>query len=383
MLTQDPLRPVIPEKELCGFLLDEVPEKTEIVRVAAPFTGNGFWLKVFHSIFKNSSLPWGIAVAKQGRKVINRTRPDLIFVNSPPFTNVAVGLILSINFRIPFVVDMKDDWVGSAAFLAKGRIRQQLERWIERIVFKRASAIIAPTEPSYDSIKKRYLGSTIETNFHYIPNGEDLEEYKRIWGQKKKPVSGEFRIVSAAAGYRTDYRDLAPLLQALDIFLNRCPQAREQTDLEFIGEDPDENYKMVIEKLFPPTQVAYKGPLGRTDFVNELSQVDLFFLVQPKKNFTAVSGTLYEYWAVGNAPVLLFSEVGASSELVINKNIGRHFLFDQVESASLYIEQVYTLKKAGTPVRIGHTGVEFFDRQENAFKMTQIWTDVITLHRRN
>jgi len=381
VLTQDPHKTVIPEKELCGFLLDEVPEKIEIVRVAAPFTGNSFWQKIFHFIFKNSSLPWGIAVAKHGVKVIKRSSPDLIFVNSPPFTNVAIGMMLSIWTHIPFVVDLKDDWVGSAAFVNKGRFRQQLEKWIERAVFKQASALITPTPLSYESVKKRYSGSIIERKVHYIPNGEDLEEYKGIWEQKRNPVSGRFRIISAAAGYKPGYRDLTPLLQALELFLYRSTLAREQTELEFIGEEPDDVYKNMIEKMFAHTHVIYKEPLARPEFISALSSADLFFLVQPKNNFTAISGTLYEYWAVGIAPVLLFSEKGASSELVIQNNFGRHFLFDQVKDASFYIEEVYQFKLAGTPIEIDLSGIDFYDRKANAYKMTQLWDDVISPQR--
>jgi len=382
VFTQDTRYPVIPEKELCGFLLEEIPNNIEVIRVSDPLTRKKILHKRFKSLFKDSALPWGVSVAIQGIMTIKKNQPDLIFVNSPPFTNVAVGLFLSLWYHLPLVVDLKDDWVGSSAYYNKGRLRQWLENLLEHFVFSRASAIITATESSCAKVIQRYPQRAIKSKVHYIPNGEDLEEFEGLRNQREKQSEENFLIVSAAAGYRPDYRDLSPFLDTLNDFFNRCPYSKDLTTLEFLGENPDESYINSIQKLLPDTQVFYRGSLGRSDFVRALSRADLFILVQPKKNFTAVSGTLYEYWASGNAPVLLFSERGASSELVIKNKLGMHFLFDQIEDASSYVEQIYKLKQVGMPIILDQSGLQRFDRKENAAKMMQIWNQVLSHKRR-
>lgn len=106
ILTQDPARPVIAEKALSEFLLTEIPAETPVLRVASPTSGPGGAARLLCWLAGDSSLPWGAAVVRRAWRLFHRDRPDLIFVNTPPFTNAAIGLLLSALLRVPFVLDM-------------------------------------------------------------------------------------------------------------------------------------------------------------------------------------------------------------------------------------------------------------------------------------
>jgi glycosyltransferase involved in cell wall biosynthesis len=382
VLTQDPDRPVISEKWLSEFLLAEVPAETPVFRIGNPFFGQTIIARLGRKIVGDSSLPWGLSVTWQGWKKFRRSKPDLIFVNSPPFTNVAIGITLATLFTVPLVLDMKDDWVGSPTYWKKGRLHQSVESVVERQVMEKVSAAIIVTHSSYDAWKQRYSSSRLAKKIYFFPNGEDLEEYQILWDRKRKTVSERIRLFSAATGYRPDYRDLTPFLQALELFLERFPQARDQMDVEIAGEEPDDSYITWLDRLLPAKSVHYSGALDRPTLVEHLWQADLFFLVQPRENSTAISGTLYEYWATGKAPVLLFSETGASSDLVISNHLGEHFHFDQVEEASRYIERVYQAFCKHQPIWIERSGVENYDRRKIAQQMLLIWREIINDSRR-
>ena len=377
VLTQDVDRPVIPEKRLSDFLLTEIPAETPIFRVGNPFFGDTIIGRLGHIIFGNSSLPWGMMVAWRGWKKLHQSKPDLIFVNSPPFTNVTVGMILSRLFNVPFILDMKDDWVSSPDFLKKGRLRRAIESFVEKKVFYQASAVITVTRFSYEAYLQKYSPLGLANKIFFIPNGEDLEEYSLLKTRERKPEYKKFRLLSAAAGYRPSYRELTPFLQAVELFLDRCPDARNQIEIEFVGEEPNDLYKSWVEKLLPKSAVHYSGVLDRQSLIDCMWRGDLFFLVQPKENFTAISGTLYEYWATGKAPVLLFAETGASSSLVVDNQLGEHFQFNQIEEASSYIERLYQAFCDHRPVWIERSGVEEYDRKKMVQKMLLIWSNVM------
>jgi glycosyltransferase involved in cell wall biosynthesis len=383
VLTQDLQRTVIPEKEECVFLLDEIPASTKIIRVKAPFTGNNQWDKLLQQIIKDSSIPWGIEMVKKGITEIKKNKPDLIFVNSPPFTNVGIALLLSMRFRIPMILDLKDDWVGSARFLTKNKLRRIFEKGFERITIHKCAAVFTPTAQSYDSIKQRYPEVERTPKFFLIPNGVDLEEYSRVSKKDKKTNATRFRIVSGAAGYRPDYRDLSPFIRALNTFLITNPKACDSLELEFLGEEPVEEYKQELAKLLPEYKVYYPGSVHRLKFIEKLHGADLFFLVQPKNNYSAVSGTLYEYWAIGNAPTLLFSEKGASSDLVQSNHLGMHFEFDEIDAAAAYIQEVFGAKREGNPIKIDNSSVKVFDRSTLTDYMVKIWEDILQESRRH
>lgn len=382
VLTQDPDRPVIPEKRLSEFLLGEIPRGTELIRIGNPFYGQGVVACLGRKMVGNSSLPWGFSVTLQGWKRLRQSKPDLIFVNTPPFTNVAVGMTFAALFSVPLVVDMKDDWVGSSAYLKKGQLRRAIESRIEQRMMRKASAIITTTRSSYEACVKRYSPLELAEKIFYIPNGIDLEEYRVLWERKRKKESERFRLVSAAADYRPDYRDLTPLLHALELFFERSPQARDSLEIEFLGEDPDSSYKNRLKRLLPSPALLYSGALDRQALVEHLWQAGLFFLIQPRGNSTSISGTLYEYWATGKAPVLLFAETGASSNLVVSNQLGEHFHFNQAEEASHYIERMVQAFHNGQPVWIERSGVEGYDRRKMAQQMLSIWSDVLNNYRR-
>jgi hypothetical protein len=377
VLTQDPERPVIPEKRLSEFLLNEIPGGTKILRIGNPFFGEGIIARLARKVAGNSSLPWGLSVVWQGWKKLHKTKPEIIFGNTPPFTNVMAGMVLAALFSIPMVVDIKDDWVDSPAYWKKGPLRRMIENWIEQQVIRKVFAVITVTGSSYDTWKRRYPSPALVRKIFLIPNGGDLDEYQILWNRKRKPESDRFLLLTAAAGYRPDYRDLSFFLQALEQFFERFPLVRDLVDIEIIGEEPDDRYTTWFRHNMPLASVDYSGVLNRQALVEELWRADLFFLVQPRQNFTAISATLYEYWAVGKAPVLLFSEKGASSSIVVDNQLGAHYQFDQIEEASLYIERVYKAFCDHHPIWIERSGLEMYDRRELAQQMLTIWDEAI------
>jgi hypothetical protein len=378
VITQDQFRPVVPEGMLSEFLLKEIPSETSIIRIANPLFGQTFLKKIGRRIVGQSSLPWGLSAIWNSWIKLNPSKPDVIFVNSPPFTNAAIGYELALLLKVPLVLDMKDDWIDSSRYQEKGNLRRAIERWIERNVVNKANKVTIVTEQSYKSFVHRYSSLNQANKFVFVPNGEDIEEFSTIINRKQKKVSERFRLQTSAAGFRPDYRDLTPLLKSLEQFLSQYPDANNHLEIEFIGEDIDIRYKVWLERLLPTNQIFYTKLLDRQRLVERLWMADLFFLVQPINNRTAISSTLYEYWATGKAPVLLFSEIGASSDLIIKNQLGEHCTFDQIDKASNYIEEVYRAYNSSQPIWIERSGVEKYDRKELTNQMISVWSEAMT-----
>jgi hypothetical protein len=377
VFTQDTRYPVIEEKSHCDFLLSEIPTDSIITRVANPFSGTSRIKHLGQNIFGKSSIPWGLSVFMKIRRFIKTNKPEMVFVNTPPFTNVAIGFLLSKLYGIPLVLDIKDDWVGSAIYQRKGKFIRSIERWFEKEVITTASAVITVTQASYQTYCNRYSSLEISKKLYYLPNGGDLEEYQILNDRIRCAEGKRFRLVTAASGYRPDYRDLTPLLQTLEQFCENNLHAREQIEIEFLGEDPDPLFIATLQKILPQNQIYFSGVFNREALVERLWKADLFFLVQPKGNTTAISGTLYEYWATGKAPVLLFSESGASSDLVLLNKLGQSFYFTQIKESAAYLESVFKNFINHQNSWIEKAGIEEYDRQKISKKMISLWWDVI------
>ena len=378
IFTQDLQRPVTPERPECAFLLAEVPANAVVHRVPNPTTGPGRLRQWVRRLAGPSGLLWSLRVVWQAWTRYRRQPPALVFATSPPFTNVAAGLALARLFNVPFVLDMRDDWVGSPTFWRKGRLRRAVETWLEAAIMRRAAAVVTVTPASHADTRRRYAHWGQADKFLCLPNGLDLDEFRALAGRPRLAQGPRFRLTTAAQNYRPDYRDLTPLLQTLERLFALNPAARDQLEVEFLGADPHPTYQAALAQLLPPGAVHYRGLLDRPSVVAGLWQADLFWLVQPRGNVTAVAGTLYEYWATGKAPVLLFADDGASSQLVRDHHLGAAFHFEQVDAAAQYMAQVLAAFQQQQPRWIERAGIEAYDRRQSAGRMAAVWQAAVS-----
>jgi colanic acid biosynthesis glycosyl transferase WcaI len=98
-----------------------------------------------------------------------RKRPDVILASSPPLPVAVVGAVLSKRFRVPWVMDVRDLWpeVGEALGELSYGPALRIASWLERSLYRNATAITTVTEPFVDHIAR----FTQRTKIHRIPNG--------------------------------------------------------------------------------------------------------------------------------------------------------------------------------------------------------------------
>lgn len=114
-------------------------------------------------------------------------KPDVIISSSPPPSAGISSSFLSYIKRSPLIFEVRDVWPGAA--LALGYLRNnmilKINLFFERMVYKRARYIIAPTEATKEIIIKenQYLkGKKVAV----ITNGVDTEIFDSIKNIKKK-----------------------------------------------------------------------------------------------------------------------------------------------------------------------------------------------------
>jgi glycosyltransferase involved in cell wall biosynthesis len=377
VLTEDIERPVIIQEQKSGFLLDEVPADTEVIRVVNPLFGGKGIKTLARAIFKDSSLPWGLNVIWRCIRQVKKESIDLIYANAPPFTNPFIGCVLKFWYGHPYVFDMKDDWVGTPSFEGKNKIRRVIEMFLEGVIIRSTEYTVLVTQASLDKYKTRYRKGSAGEKLYCISNGCDLDEYEALKARKKGITTQKFTMLGVGSGYRKGYRDLIPLIEGIGKFFDKHPDAMGNFSIEFLGNEPSDEFKVMIDNLGIQKVVKYCPAVGREEFVERLWGADLLFEVFFRGVTTGVSGTLYEYWAAGKAPVLLVSEEGAASKILKENQLGEHALFDEVEKIAAFIEKVYLAYKSGSPLWISREGVERYSRKELTAQMVQLWNRAI------
>ena len=407
VLTIDPDQPVMPIAQLSSFLEDEIPDETQIVRVLPlisinkslrqsncvnPTTASSHkgihirfktyarkWARYFKKwlFIPDEGILWVLRAFWEGYQLVRKEEIDLIYCVVPPHSSAILGTLLGKYGKKPLVLDVKDDWIDSPSFRKKPALVRSIEKQLEARAVKAACRVVVVTEPSLTLFKRRYATTGQAEKFMCLPNGCDLAEYAHLKQRSVPSQTNRFVIVSGAAGYQKNYRDITPFLIALAHFLAERPEAREQIEVVFLGKGHDHEYDSLIEGLGIGGIITETAPLPRSEFVEWLWQADLFLLVQPDENVTAVSATLYEYWAVGKAPILLIADPGASRDLLERFSLGCGFDSKNIEGVTSYLTKVFDAYVEATPQYITNVGIEAFDRRVLAQRMAEVWQECL------
>ncbi len=101
-------------------------------------------------------------------------RPDVVFATSPPLTMALPAIAAARRWRAPLVFEVRDLW--PEAPIQMGALRsawaQRLARWLERVVYRSASEIVALSPGMRDGIVATGVDPERVT---LIPNASDLD----------------------------------------------------------------------------------------------------------------------------------------------------------------------------------------------------------------
>jgi glycosyltransferase involved in cell wall biosynthesis len=105
------------------------------------------------------------------------------------------------------------------------------------------------------------------------------------------------------------------------------------------------------------------GHLPRDQFIQLLQDADILLAINSSDWSTIIPGKIYEYWAVGGAPILLLTSPGAAESLVTGHDLGSVVRPDDTEAIERAVSTVYQKWEEGKPVTISTAGIERYDRR--------------------
>jgi glycosyltransferase involved in cell wall biosynthesis len=325
-------------------------------------------------------ITWLPYAYRYGRRVLKQENVSAIFCTCPPHSAAVIAAILSFVTRTPLVLDYRDDWIDTPWFRSKSAFRQTIERFLESWVVGRSSKVICVTPWSRRSFLQRYPKEA-ESKFALIPNGVDLDDFRlhHAGTEGPAPNAEKFNIVHAGLlpVHGSWYRDPGPFFQAIAKVTRRVPGTRERIRLQFTGSLP-QAYKDAAAQAGVGDLVQELGYLSRQDFNDLLHNASLHLAINYAGFTTLVPGKIYEYWAVGRAPILLLSAQGAASELLATNKIGMSVEPTDVEGIVRIVEQEIHTHMEGTQRHIGTHGLNRYDRKELAMQLHRTLSETLS-----
>jgi hypothetical protein len=166
---------------------------------------------------------WLPAAYRKACKVLSEQPVDAIFVTAPPFSSLLLGAMLARKFKLPLVLDFRDEWDISNAVLENkqsGRISLALQKRMQNYALRNATAIIATTNLSSEALQEKARALKSQAAVRCIYNGYDAADFPAISEGIKRTAD---RYELSYVGTLWNLTSIAPLVKAMGLLSARRP----------------------------------------------------------------------------------------------------------------------------------------------------------------
>lgn len=133
----------------------------------------GSFLRIWWQSTDNIDRRWfNYENKKEIENLIERCRPDILYLTLPPFSISRVAIHLSRKFNIPLVSDFRDAWSlwGTSTFSTEWHYKKVLK--LERQLIMQSTKVLGVTQELIDDLKAYHEGQ-FEDKFRVVYNGYD------------------------------------------------------------------------------------------------------------------------------------------------------------------------------------------------------------------
>lgn len=279
---------------------------------------------------------WIKPAIKAGVDFIRENGIETILSSSPPGSTHVIAHRLKAKTGVKWLADFRDPWSQKRWHNPEmTAFKKRAIRRYEKQTIASADKLIMNTPELLEDFRQRY-GEIVKQKGEVITNGFDPADFLDLPGASK-PQS---QISICHAG--TFYRNRSPMS-----FLNGFARALKtgaisagRFKIKFIGSVGafknemsaflDENDLHEAIEVIPPIQ--------HHDCLIEMMKSDVLLIIQPVTTIQ-IPGKIFEYMATGK-PILAISAEGATSNVVINNNLGWWADFDNEQHISEAFEHI-------------------------------------------
>jgi glycosyltransferase involved in cell wall biosynthesis len=348
----------------------------EAVEVDTPLSEKG---KLRRCLLSALSIPdmctgWILPAVVAGLKAARESKAEQIFSSGPMWTNHLVGLALSYLTGLPWTAHFRDPWVTGFCLPPASSFGAWVNRWLERIVVTRATAVVSVTEEHAAAFRQTYPRLPAE-KFAAVPNGYDNGEWNNLPAGTRRAEKSEGKFLILYAGKFYIERDPQPLFRALKRLIDSGEIAREQVQVDLVGWCATSEGRPVREMAVEcglGDCVNILGPRRRPETLRRMTEADLLLLLA-EKFVIQIPGKTYEYLRAGR-PILALTPEGALANLL--RRVGGGLVVSPSDTAGVLAalrESVRRWKEGQANHAADPGAVAGFDRCVLAGRLTELF----------
>lgn len=369
-------------------LLEEIPDTVRVLRLHPPLGGLaaratagaktrlkrrspvfGFLLRARAGIraavaLPDRWLPWALTLAR--RSAPDLGNPDAIVTSGPPHSVHIAGAMLARRFRVPFVMDLRDEW--SLRPLMRSRLpwRRAIDARVERWCLRRAAQLVVVS----DTTAQRYTGRYpwLAGRVSVVPNGfdpADLPEPQRATIAK----SDDMLTIGYAGTFQVGL-NLRPLFEALGGALAAESPAGQRRRFVMMGAFRPEETNLA-RALIPDEALGIEPFLPHREALARMATWDALLVIADDGE-ASLAGKAYEYLAL-RKPIIVVAPEGPATRLIAAVGAGVSAPPQDKDAIAAAVQRVLAMAHdpsfRGAPAE----ALAPFDRRRQA----QMWSELI------
>jgi glycosyltransferase involved in cell wall biosynthesis len=294
-------------------------------------------------LIPDDKIGWIPFALRQGRRILESQKVDLIHALSPPPSSLLVAAILAGRRRLPLVVDFRDPWTHfTLHHWMRFAARRRIEGAMERAVLRRASLILSATHPRTEMLRDSYP-SIPSARFETLTNGFDLQDF----GPPTPPPRNDpFTLVYTGSIYY--FRNPGGFLQALEKTLTTYPDMRDKVQVIFAGlSGPDLSRRIGEHGLEQIVKILGIVPYQQSIELQKEADLLLLFLGDSPMAPSWYPAKVFEYLATGRS-ILALAPEGITADLVREAGTGVVVSPEDVPAIGEAIRDLFLRWREGT-----------------------------------
>jgi glycosyltransferase involved in cell wall biosynthesis len=253
-------------------------------------------------------LNWWSNALDTGRKLCCTRKIDAIFATHDPLSALSVASLLSAEFNIPWVADLRDSWNVQ---VISSPLKQKLIEYHEKKLCLEANSVVTVCEKIAQKLQKDF-GKKV----HFIGNGFDELDASRNENQ----IDEKFRILYAGS-FSSERQNPSVLVQAINncISVGRIPA--KTIEICFLGLSRDSLPDDLWQEL-DQISVKVKERVPRREALLEMQLSSLLWVIPHTQDKGVLTGKIFDYLSTGRVIICVPDDCGEINRLIEKTKIG-------------------------------------------------------------
>jgi glycosyltransferase involved in cell wall biosynthesis len=269
---------------------------------------------------------WIGPAIREGRRFLRETPHTAIVASAPPFSTFLVGAALSRQFGLPLVLDYRDEWNLSNAYLENrrpGLLARLIQQRMQNRAVRSATALIATTRASARTLETTRDRAGATADVRCIYNGFDPADFPPV---DSSPAADSSRYRLVYVGTLWNLTSVEPLVRAVERLSECSPALVARLELVFAGRRTAPQQQILNRLKTLPCRVVEQPYTDHAQAVGLLRSADALcvLLTDVPGADRVVPAKLFEYMAA-RRPVVAIAPAGEVWDLLADYPVAHRF----------------------------------------------------------